>query len=208
MRTVLLAAVAVFAFSAVAAAAAQADQYFVNGSALTSSESFSVTASGTFVLHAKPLGTNTTITCSSVTASGSLEAAGASSSSLKFSSCVVSEVKNCTVAEPINTSVNDKLIGGEGAIEDEFVPPGGETGTFTEITLNNGAKACSVKGTYKVTGTQKCSLSSAETEAVEHELSCAVSGSNLTLGGRAATFESTGVPIKLTSGNHYSAQAH
>jgi hypothetical protein len=206
MRVLALAVFSVLALGAVAASAAQAAEaeYVVAGGVLSGSEAFTIPAtSGTYVLHAKPLGTNTTITCSSLKGSGTIKEGGASAAKLEFSSCVVSEVANCTVSEPIVTTVTDQLILESGTIVDKFSPEPGKP--FTEITLNNGAKACSVKGTYKVEGSQVCSLSSPETEAASHELSCATSGSSLTLGGRAATFQSTAVAISLTSGNHYHA---
>jgi hypothetical protein len=211
LKMVLVAILSMFAFGAVAATAAQARSYHVNGSTLTgAAEAFKVKSSGTFILHAKPLGTNTTITCKKVEGTGAIEAntsqiEGPSTSSLEYTACTVTEVSNCVATEPIVVEASDRLIGSTGSLNDEFYA---KSGTFTEITLSEvPGKKCSVKGKYKVTGTQACSLTSAETELTEHELSCATTGSALSLGGcRAATFESTPVPIKLNSGDKYSAQ--
>jgi hypothetical protein len=198
MRLVVLAALSVFAFSAVAATAAQAHEYKVEGSPLAGEKPFTVNSTGTFVLKGKPLGVNTTITCTAVKGSGTLKAAGASNAALEFSSCTVTQVKNCGVSEPIPVTVGDQLI---GLGEDEFKPESGTT--FTEVTLTG--TSCSVKGTYKVEGSQVCEISSPGTEAVSHSLSCSETRSSLTLGGRVATFKSTGIPIELTSKEKYSS---
>jgi hypothetical protein len=209
VQLILMVTAFVAAMTAVVTGSAQADEYVVEGSPLTHSEAFIVPATrGTYLLHAKPLGTNMTITCEKVSASGSLKEAGASEARFSYSECEITEVTGCAFPEPLIASVNDELVDAKGAIEDEFIPPGGEKGVFTEFTLTEKpGEKCSIKGVYKVTGTQTCSLSNPEREEAEHELSCSVTGSDLTFGGRAATYASTPISIELESKRKWAAKA-
>jgi hypothetical protein len=86
--------------------------------------------------------------------------------------------------------------------ENKFAPPTGVP--FTEITLQGAT--CALKGSpFPVEGTQKCELPGAGTEAVTHTLACKTTGSALTAGGKAATFESSAATLELESGKKWSA---
>jgi hypothetical protein len=84
--------------------------------------------------------------------------------------------------------------------EDKCEPEAGTT--LIEIALaNNGAETCpaTIKGTKKVTGPQKCTNSEPEVFAVEKEIGCLESGSNLKLGESTADLKMA-ITIHLTNG--------
>jgi hypothetical protein len=197
----LAVAVALLAWCSVACQSAAAHQFLIEGSPLGAGEVHKVaesTAHGTMTVHAKPFGVNVRITCSKLhvgSKTSQIEAEGKSLGRPEFSECVVSEVVGCGVNEPATAEDKGQLVEVGGQLVEELTPV---LGSFSEITLVSlPGKKCSVVGTYRIGGRQLCKLSNIKIEAVEHEASCEVSGSSLEFGGRAATFESTSVPVHL-----------
>jgi hypothetical protein len=148
--------------------------------------------SATSVLKSKVAKEEVIIECKKDTLSGEIESEGKSKGSASLKECSVAKPVGCGV-EPFEFKFNDQLVGSEEA-EDEFKPSVGTT--FVEIEITK----CLLKGKYKVEGTQKCTLGgkAAEEEKEIHEVSCSPTGSKLTFGKEAASFEST-EKVKLTS---------
>jgi hypothetical protein len=138
--------------------------------------------SGKSVFKGTISGTSTTIECSKDSLSGELDETKDTLGTIELKECVVSAPSGCT-AKGFDLKFKGQLTG--SSAEDELKP---ETGTsFGEVTI----EGCSIAGTYKITGTQKCELASAETAKTTHEIVCKTTGSSLELDGAAATFEST-----------------
>jgi hypothetical protein len=119
---------------------------------------------------------------------------------------------NCEVASPAKEEIRVEGEAKEGIFDQldgrflkvneiEFYPSFNGKGNelkdegevFVEITIKNVVgKECVFKiAKAKVTGTQKCTVTAPETEAVEKELVCATTGSKLTFAAKEAKFELT-----------------
>jgi len=173
------AALAVFALSAVASASASASQWEIEGiGAITANESIKGVQNGNQVLEVAAIGLK--ITCTKLAVTGTIELAGASKATLKYSGCTAVPV-GCKVAEPITAEVKDQLEG--TPVKDKFSENGKP---FTEITLTG--TGCGLAGKYKVEGSQVCSLPGAAAFALKQELVCAATGSALKVNGLATTY--------------------
>jgi len=198
LKAVLLSLVAVFAFSAVAAASASAHSYWVSGTELLEGEKREVEGtSGTSLLVAAEL----TVICTRDVFTGTIKGGGDSTATVKFTECSVEAAPRCAVTEPIEFNVGDHLTSFEEKIGDAFEPEAG--GTFVTIKVTGGE--CSLAGKYEVKGKQQCGLgANAEREQEEHEIVCTPAGSELKFGKKAATFEGTD-KVKLKGGGNWSA---
>ncbi len=152
--------------------------------------------STTAKLKAEVLGTKIVIVCKTDKLTGTVEKEAKSKGTLTLEGCEIEGMATCKVPN-IKAEVADLLVGSLVS-EDEFKPATGET--FVEITI----EVCAFKGKYKVAGTQTCKLPGGELPAVTHEVACTPTGSKLTLGGKAATFESTET-VKLESKAEWAA---
>ncbi len=95
-------------------------------------------------------------------------------------------------------SGKDKVVGkGEELLEAEAGKPFGEL----ELT----GKECAIAGTYKIEGTETCTIPEAQFEKVIHELICTQAGSALKNGTERAEFELF-VPMKFNSGKQWSME--
>jgi hypothetical protein len=171
--------------------------------AFTGSESFtgSLVAGAETLLRAVFGETEVHIDCTSVTITGiftmNLLTGNVTLTAVitTFHGCKLLEPlgKKCTVSEELKTNSIKGAI--TSASEDTFEP---ETGTtFIELAFgNNGTETCpaTIKGTKKVTGSQKCTNVEPEVFAVEKEISCLESGSSLKLGENTAEFK---MPVKI-----------
>ena len=127
-----------------------------------------------------------TIVCKKDKFSGTLETGGKTKATITYEECSLVGLSGCKVPN-ITAKVNDKLIENAGKeIEDEFEQENSET-PFATIAI----EVCTLKGTYKVTGTQKCALPKGKEFLVLHEIACATSGSSLKLGSEKATYKGT-----------------
>ena len=201
LRAIVLAAFAALALSATAAASASAHEYLVEGKAIKSAALKSTSETGTVNrLHGVPQGVSSTILCTQRAYTGlTLGAAGVSGGTLSFSTCTVEKPAGCKVAEPIKTEVAGSLEEIGGALVSKFAPKVAGT-PFTEITFENEA-SCSLKAKkFKVEGNQKCELPSATSEKAAHGITCAFTGSELSLGGKKAEFESNEAKLEIESG--------
>jgi hypothetical protein len=204
-RVVLLSVLASFVLTAAAASAvASAHELRVNGRKVKAA-SFSGTESGTKnTLKGTPLGVSVRIECTHRQGKGSvlqvspgvwqIEGSG------ELTSCVVAKPANCSVSEPITTRGDGEFEeNAEGQIELDTSSEAGKP--YTEITL--AGASCSLKGKpVKVEGSQKCLLPEAKVEAVRHEAVCEATGSALTAGGKAATFESSPGTDEIEGGEY------
>jgi hypothetical protein len=169
--------------------------------------------SGVSLLTSKIKKAEVIITCTKDIFTGTLEAAGASKGEVVFEGCSVGNktetFKACEVPN-IKFKFTDLLVleepkAGELEIADEFKPAvAGEP--FVIIKINNfPEKTCTVKGEYKVAGTQICLLPEGTAFKVLHEIGCKTIGSHLTFEGEEATFEST-ESLQLASGDAWAVE--
>ena len=153
--------------------------------------------SGVSKLKSELLGAEILITCTKDVFKGELETKGASKGEVTFEGCSASsggaELANCEVPN-IKFKFLDQLVleevkAGEFEVADEFKPA--VAGPFVEIEIKNkGTKSCLQKGTFPVTGTQKCLLPEASIFKVLHKIDCKPVGSILEFNKKPATFES------------------
>lgn len=201
LRLAFLTAIAVLALTAVASATASALEYKIEGSGVTGKTALeNINETGTKnKLKGTPFGVTVQIQCSHREGENlAIDTLGSSEVKLKFSSCTVEKPANCSVEEPIVTTVVGALGEAGGGLVNEFSPVSGTT--FTEITLLG--SSCSLKGKpFKVEGKQACELPAGAVEAVEHGLACNASGSALTAGGKKAEFESSEAKLSLAGAN-------
>ncbi len=195
IRIVGLCLTAMFVLGAVVSASASAHEYIVSGGSLPQSVEGT---SGVSILEGEVLGTKITIECKKDKFTGSIGTGGTSEGEVVFEECKVVGQGTCGVPN-IKFKFKDLLVGPEPGVEDEFKPVSGTEFVTIEITT------CTLKGKYKVEGTQVCKLPSGETLMKEHEIACETSGSHLTLGGKTAVFKST-EKVHLVSGLEYRAK--
>jgi hypothetical protein len=164
VRLLFLSVMAVFAVAAVAASEASATPgWEVNGTAFTSTSSETVLgllSNGNASLEAT-LGTNvfTDILCTAADATGTILGTNkdAAPSGITFTGCSVSTPSGCSVTNPISTvPLSSELLsttdnGGTIGL-DTWTPTSGTE--FTKIVLSG--TACSVEGSYKITGQAQC----------------------------------------------------
>jgi hypothetical protein len=101
--------------------------------------------------------------------------------------CKVAGHATCKVAEPITTVAIGGTLGtiAAGTATATFKP---EAGTeFAKVTISG----CEQEAVIKVTGEQLCKVPAITTQAVEHEITCAASESNLKDGTKLTEFEAT-----------------
>jgi hypothetical protein len=215
IKLVLLSAVAVLVVSALASASASAAPHwlvckkvaagtgkFAEGECKTLGgtgewEATKMTAileiegtSGVSKLKTEIGSTAVTIVCNKDKVAGTVEDPGNSEATITYEECSIENASTCKVAN-IKAEVLDRLIEKGGVIEDEFFEKAGAGFTTVVIT------GCTLNGSFKVTGTQVCSLPEGEVFKKLHELNCLTSGSTLKFGTKVATYEGK-ASIKLT----------
>ncbi len=140
-----------------------------------------------------------TIVCKKDKFEGTLETGGKTKATITYEECSLTGLSGCKVPNII-AKVNDKLIENAGKeIEDEFEQEGTEPFATIEI------ETCTLKGKYKVTGTQKCALPKGKEFLVLHEIACATSGSNLKLASEKATYKGT-ASVEMASKNKWAVE--
>jgi hypothetical protein len=197
VRLLLLALLSALTVCTAAAAPASASEFLIEGAPVTTATNVEGTSTVS-LLKATIGGIKTEIECPEDTFAGKIEAGGRGSATLVLKKCKVFSPAKCSVAETLETKLNAKLIGTGAEVEFEPTTP---EGNFFELSIT-GAE-CSVKGTYKVTGTQACELPKSEAELVEHEIVCPAAKSKLKVLFFAATYSTT-EKIKLASGKKWS----
>jgi hypothetical protein len=107
-----------------------------------------------------------------------IEGGGKSKSKLELKNCYAGETEEetekaltaCKVSEPVDVKMTGELTGEEkGLGEDELKGSGAEE-LLIEVEI--GGSSCSIKGTYKIHGSQLCIFPEPEVEGVIHELLC------------------------------------
>lgn len=179
---------------------AESVPWHVGGVELTGSEAIKEKATeGKYVLNGEVSGVKTKTTCTLATVlSGDLEAEGTATVNLDFSECTVNEPASCTIEQPINL----KPINGDmpTAKKIEYLPKEGEV--FAELSYVG--SSCSAKGNYKLVGGQACELDSKiETEEAIHSMTCATSGSALSMACKGAMLETTAINFELEGEKKY-----
>jgi hypothetical protein len=182
VKIVLLGLFAVFALSATTAATASAAHVFkIEGTEITGTEAIEADSfSGK--METTIAGLSVSVQCEEdVTSGGEIKTKGESKGNIEFKNCFVIKLNKgsrefltaCTVGEPVIAEFKDQLT--EHSI-DEYKGAGAEE-TFVELKIKG--ESCSIKGTYKVKGSQICSTPESEFEKVIHESICTPAGSKL-----------------------------
>jgi len=125
-----------------------------------------------------------TIVCKKDKFSGELEEEGKSKATITYEECSLEGLSGCRVPN-ITANVLDRLVESEKVTADEFFEKEGKG--FTTVVI----EVCTLKGSYKVTGSQICKLPKGEEFASKHEIECTTGGSSLKLGTEPATYEGT-----------------
>jgi hypothetical protein len=157
-----IALVAAFALTAIAASAAQATVWKVNGNALANGQSREVTVSkhagANLVLSTKALGATLILEATGIEGEGAeIDQAGTvahSRGNLVFTGVTVKEPKGCEVAPTLTTEpLEDEVVMGNteataNNVYDLFKPKAGGTGRFISIKISG----CAAANTYPVKG--------------------------------------------------------
>jgi hypothetical protein len=127
--------------------------------------------------------TKVTIVCKKVKFSGKIEVEGKSKAKINYEECSLEGLSGCTVPN-IEAKVLDRLIENSTTkeVEDEFIEEG--AGPFATVVI----EVCVLRGSYKVTGTQKCELPKGQELGLVHEIKCTEGGSSLKLGSKPASY--------------------
>jgi hypothetical protein len=200
-----VAALAVSAFAA-SASAAELGTWMVNGKSITEPVALEhETLGGEYRLLGTPFGVAVHILCTKVLVLGLITTGGLGHAHFEFHSCTVSKPANCTVEEPIPVLVDFHLFKEPGTPDPiftlHFTPLEGTT--FATITLKGAT--CALKEKFEVKGEQLCNAPQLGLELTNHTLLCEAAGSNLTAGGKKATFEGTAEGILLAGEPNWSA---
>ena len=191
LKLLFLSVMAVIAVGAVGASAALAAPHWViEGKALAAGESETVLGliSGPATLHG-PIGkVGFELSCTAAHARGTIKGTnkGEAPNGVPFAGCTVPHPTGCTAAEPISTVAESAVLleeGIEGTGYNTWTPTEGET--FATVTVSG--TACSIEGSYRVTGRAQC-----EGKAVEAvDVSCLFNSSSksaLKLGSNEVDF--------------------
>ena len=189
LKLLFLSVVAVCAVGAMAASAASAAPgWKIEGSSFSGTETVLALLSGSAILHGNIGSVGFELLCDSAHADGTILESNrdASAKGIPFAGCTVLHPSGCTASEPIQTKAltSALLTTEEGKRRlDTWSPSKGEA--FATVIV--AGTACSVEGSYEVTGKAQC-----EGEAVEAvDFSClfnSTSGSELKLGKNATDF--------------------
>jgi hypothetical protein len=199
-RWIMLSLLAMLLASAISSASASAsDDYFADKAvAISPLEIESKGKIGT--IESTIAKTPTAIECSEDSIPSStenvIEEEGKSKGKIELRKCSVFDnveekkevLKTCTVKEPVELRYNGELTSTTEATL---------TGLSTEENLAElEIKTCSLEGSYKLKGSEHCSISEAQTERTTHEVICTPTGSKVKLGSETAKLYST-EPVKL-----------
>lgn len=200
IKIVGLCLMAMFAFSSVAAASASALRFVEEGPKEITKETATGT-SGVSELASEIDKTKITIECKKDTFKGTVEAEGKSGATITYEECSLKGLSGCKVPK-ITAKLKDKLIENSSkAIEDEFEQESSSE-PFATIVI----ETCTLKGSYKVTGTQTCELPESTVFKEKHEIVCTPSGSHLKLGSEPATYKGTAT-VELENKHKWAAEA-
>lgn len=134
-------------------------------------------------------GSEVKIECSGGSASGSIEGAEAGdvvTAKDKFTGCKVAQPAGCGISEALETTNMEGLFSLSGGAIDEKFTGEGAGKEIASITITT----CLVAGTYTLSGSQTCTVLSAESSALTHTEDCLKSQSALKLGSETASFKS------------------
>jgi hypothetical protein len=201
----MLVLLGVFALSAISAgaAAAEAPRWWVAGKLLSGT---STVAEATNVTTPMTISTSgLTFECNKVRVkNGFIEGPGkVFDESEVFEECAVVGQPACSISttESFPLKATLERVGEAIKLKFESQAAGNELAVFKI----NGA-SCTVKGTYKITGTMVCDYPGVETESLEHPLEfTTTSGSKVKIGALTATFTGT-VKVWLASEQLWSAR--
>jgi hypothetical protein len=199
-RLTLLALLMAFACGALAPTVASAYEYAVQGE--TVGEGVVDTYQGgvgTLMLTSNVAGAKVDFECIGGSSAVYLEEEGRSGVVIKPQRCYIFEIKkgsktavsSCATSKGIELEFAGALSGSEGAPEDLLQLEGGESGNKIEVT----GASCVLKGTYKITGSQRCSVPEGEREG-NHKIVCTSTGSAVKLSKEEATLFLT-LPVGL-----------
>lgn len=143
--------------------------------------------------------TKVVIICKTGKVVGEIEGEGKSKATITYENC---ELENETTKEiltgcpvpNIKAVVADRLTETSGLYEDEFIEEGKE---FAKVVIEK----CTLKGTFPVTGSQKCMIPSGQAYRLDALLDCEPAGSSLKFNGSTtATYEGSAT-LLLVDGN-------
>jgi hypothetical protein len=147
--------------------------------------------SGTSKLTIEVSGAPLEITCNAGTFQAQPRTEGdTSEGGIELKSCAVTKPSGCTVKEPIVANFDGGMAESAGKPIYKFAGSGSEE-TLTTLSLTG--KGCGLlAGINQVKGSQTCELDKDSRVLEEkHELICKASGSNMKVGARSVTYEST-----------------
>jgi hypothetical protein len=201
--------VALFAVSAIAASAETTHEFYVNGKALTGTETAlaSLKTTGTSEMFGTAAGINIVIVCTTGTGEITFEKEGHNKGKMEYTSCIVKEestgkeMSKCKVVTPIVARVKGHLEEPVSTMFDNL--EGESSATIAALTIEGGE--CTVRVTNAaITGKQRCEVPEATTEKETHAIVCKTSGSSLEFDGSPAKVSS---PINATlTGKTFSAK--
>jgi hypothetical protein len=160
-------------------------EYLIEQSELISSEAVEGEGQNSS-LESRILGTAISLTCQEELSTGIDQTKGESTFKVEFKNCYVVERSNgkrvfltaCTVAEPVTAEGTGKLI--EHSVDEFKGEFNKEKGVFSGFEIIG--EKCALKGKYKVTGSQVCTMPEAEFEKVTHRTICTPAASRLVFG--------------------------
>jgi predicted regulator of Ras-like GTPase activity (Roadblock/LC7/MglB family) len=201
-----------------------APNYCVEGLQLENAKGESTSAKvegtdGVSVLKATVGGVPTEIECKGGKSTGSIKngasgGVGKSTTNNKFEECKLLTPTNCKLPTNYENEIQTAELPGalgltSGRIETKFTEGG-----FADIEIEGKESSCVIAGVgkpkvFEISGTQRCEIDSAnseaETEALTHKVICNTSGGGLKLGGNKAEMTSEAT-VKLTSGKKWSVK--
>jgi hypothetical protein len=194
IRVAAVSAIAAFALTGLAQAApADAHEYKVEGSPLTTYTNLQ-TEDSNHVLTFKgtPFGVSFQLNCASQHVTGGLETGGLSVMTVELNSCQLVKPAGCTFS---STTLQFKgKLGAEAS--DEL---SARSGTSIDTFILGGQ--CSIAGKpWEFSGTQTCVFPETGSEKAERELVCSIGGSQLKMGGKAATLETSIGGLHIANG--------
>jgi hypothetical protein len=206
-KLIALSLLAIFSASMLAAspAAAEAEtRLYVEGTELTSPETFDAVV-GPIQINAEVSGIKVLISCDANSLSGSLETEGKQTSNLTINDCSLYEVSKGKKVRSATCAVESQQR--DEPIAEYYRPRFRSTFPFIEIEqqyemrevfTNVPGKLCSIAGTYEMTGSSTGSISpEGSVEKTEHEISFLPTGSALEFNGEPASLTYTISRMKL-----------
>jgi hypothetical protein len=153
-----------------------------------SSAGVETTATTAFSLEAKVLGSAFAMSCSGLSATGSIRGGGIASDEFSLTGCAVSKPVGCAVPSTISFPVKSEVLFKSGSLYEKFNPKEGTT--FVAIKVSG----CALAGSYPLTGSFGASVEQFGVEKVEQPFTVtaaatASAGASLKLGKEAAVLQ-------------------